>query len=90
MGGTIGLAEGTGSGIGTIGHQIGHQQRKSTAKELDGAPEETRKPRIRGSGRANAADRQSLWREKIRRAALEGIVLDLRFVWGLRGESQGR
>jgi len=61
----IGFAEGTGSGIWTIGHQIGHQQRKSTAKELGGAPAETIKPRIRGPGRANAADRKSLGRGKI-------------------------
>ena len=64
-----------------IGHQIGQQQSKSTERDLGGAPAESRMPRIRGPGRANAADRKALWKGKNLRAALEGRVLDLRFVW---------
>jgi len=59
VGGTIGFAEGTGGGIGMIGHQIGHQRRKSTVRKFGGAPEDRELPRICGNCRANAAG----WKE---------------------------
>jgi len=65
VGGTIALAEGTGSGIGMIGYQISYQRKKLTVEEVGSAPAVNRKPRIRGNYRANAANRQNLRKREI-------------------------